>query len=152
MPGRSPHPHRDPDGHAAGFEPPDPGAWTPAGWRENDDWLHAVDLFNGGFWWECHEALEGLWNAAGRTTPAARFVQGLLWVAAGLLNHRRGRPAAARRQVDRGLRRLAAEDRDSMGIDAAALEAGAEAYLAGSAPPPEIQLDGIETAERGDGP
>ena len=48
----------------------------------NPQWLYAVDLFNGGWYWAAHEAWEGFWHALGRTTPEARFVQGLIHLAA----------------------------------------------------------------------
>jgi predicted metal-dependent hydrolase len=56
-------------------------------------WLYALDLFNGGFYWEAHEAWEGFWHALGRTTPEARFVQGLIHVAAAAVKIREGKPA-----------------------------------------------------------
>jgi len=37
----------------------------------NPQWLYAVDLFNGGWYWEAHEAWEGFWHALGRTTPGS---------------------------------------------------------------------------------
>jgi predicted metal-dependent hydrolase len=76
-----------------------------------------VDLFNMGYWWECHEVLEALWNAAGRKTPQASFVQGLLQVAAAELNRRRGKRAVSG-QAERGLRRMEAVSRAAyMGLD-----------------------------------
>ncbi|HET6363266.1 MAG TPA: DUF309 domain-containing protein [Gemmatimonadota bacterium] len=89
-------------------------------WRGLEEWLWAVDLFNHGYWWESHEALEALWNAAGRTSPAARFVQALIHLSAACLNRRRGHEAAARRQVTRAVRGLrAARSMGSvvMGVD-----------------------------------
>ena len=85
-----------------------PGNWRPEEWRDLPEWLWAVDLFNHGYWWESHEALEGLWLAAGRTTPSARFAQSLVHLSAACLNHRRGHAAAARRQAARAVRGLRA--------------------------------------------
>ncbi|HUP19885.1 MAG TPA: DUF309 domain-containing protein, partial [Gemmatimonadota bacterium] len=87
IPGRTRRPTGEPGG------PVEP--WDPADWPTLEPWLHAVDLFNHGFYWECHEALETLWHAAGRRGPAAELVQGLIQVAAGLLNLRRDHAAAA---------------------------------------------------------
>lgn len=56
-------------------------------------WLHAIDLFNSGFYWEAHEAWEQFWIALGRTTLEARFVQGLIHIAAAAVKIREGRPA-----------------------------------------------------------
>lgn len=108
VPGEAPHPTRDPAGHSFGERPPVSQKWEPAAWRELDEWLWAVDLFNDGYWWESHEALEGLWHAAGRTTPEAKFVQALVHLAAACLNRRRGHPAAVRRQAARAIRGLRA--------------------------------------------
>lgn len=108
VPGETPHPTRDPEGHSHGEHVSAPTRWRPEEWRDLEDWLWAIDLFNHGFWWESHEALEGLWHAAGRTTPPARFVQSLVHLAAACLNHRRGHTRAARRQAARAVRGLRA--------------------------------------------
>lgn len=82
QPGRTPHPTRDPDGHSYGAashtpEPPDPEHWRNCG-----DYLYGIDLFNHGYFWEAHEAWEGLWVACGREGPAAIFLQALINLAA----------------------------------------------------------------------
>jgi hypothetical protein len=45
-------------------------------------YLRGIDLFNFGYWWESHEAWEGLWRACGRRGPAADFLKGLIKLAA----------------------------------------------------------------------
>jgi hypothetical protein len=82
LPGRTPHPTRDPEGHSFGAEsraprPPDPGNW-----RACRDYLFGIDLFNRGYFWEAHEAWEGLWVACGREGPAATYFQALINLAA----------------------------------------------------------------------
>lgn len=151
VPGDAPHPTRDPDGHSFGERAPALRPWSPAEWRELDEWLWAVDLFNAGYWWESHEALEGLWHAAGRTTPAARFVQALVHLSAACLNRRRGHIEAAHRQAERAVRGLRAASaapalgdarRVVMGIDVAQLIDAVERTFAGEdAPPIRIALD-----------
>lgn len=118
LPGRSPRPRGPvlPEGLL-------PGSWEPSEWRRLIPYLYAVDLHNHGFWWEAHEVWEGLWHAAGRTTPTARFVQGLIQVAAAHLNRVLGKPASARRQALRGVTRLAALPSPAMGIDVPSLAA-----------------------------
>src|SRR5688500_18751220 len=108
VPGQTPHPTRDPLGHSFGRQNEVSGAWRAEDWRQLDEWLWAVDLFNEGFWWECHEALEALWHAAGRTTAPARFVQSLVHLSAACLNRRRVHPEAAKRQAARAVRGLRA--------------------------------------------
>jgi hypothetical protein len=141
VPGETPHPRRDPGGHSYGISEPASGPWDPDQWRELDLWLHAIDLFNLEYWWECHEALEGLWHAAGRKTPQASFVQGLLQVAAAHLNRRRGKPNAAT-QAERGLSRMAAVSRGVyMGIDVASFTRAVRTAMHGSGPPAHIVLE-----------
>lgn len=135
VPGRTERPATDPPGAAP---------WEPADWPALEPWLHAVDLFNHGFYWECHEVLESLWHAAGREGPAAAFVQGLIQVAAGLLNRRRGHASAAVRQVERGLAGLEAGARAGveMGFDPAALAREIRTTLAHpAAPAPVLRLE-----------
>ena len=81
VPGHFPHPTRDPQGHSYGIEPrveiPDPNRW-----QSCQAYLYGVDLFNHGYYWEAHEAWEGLWNACGRSGPAGCFFKGLIRLAA----------------------------------------------------------------------
>lgn len=110
-----PHPVTDPAGHLHGRKSPAPMPpevlatipGEPAARRQvlaaslatNPHWLHAIDLFNGGYYWEAHEAWEGFWHALGRTTPEARFVQGLIRLAAACVKIREGRPAGVGRHA-----------------------------------------------------
>lgn len=88
-----PHPVTDPRGHSYA---------TDAGRSAAEpQWLHALDLFNGGWYWEAHEAWEGFWNAWGRTTPEARFVQGLIHLAAAAVKIREGKPTGVARHTQR---------------------------------------------------
>ena len=82
QPGRNPHPVRDPGGHSFGKEPDEPDAPDPTRWRECGDYLYGIDLFNHGFYWEAHEAWEGLWHALGRRGVTATYVQALINLAA----------------------------------------------------------------------
>jgi len=54
-------------------------------WGEQRSYLQGVDLFNHAFWWEAHEAWEGLWARAQGTQRL--FLQGLIQLAAALLKH-----------------------------------------------------------------
>lgn len=68
---------------------------------ENPQWLYALDLFNSGFYWEAHEAWENFWNALGRTTPEARFVQALIRLSAACVKIREGKPMGVSRHTKR---------------------------------------------------
>lgn len=65
-----------------------------------------IELFNAGRFYDCHESFEEIWRS---TAPEPRdLFQGLIQVAVGLhLFLDLGRPAAARRVMARGRRRLA---------------------------------------------
>lgn len=65
------------------------------------EWRFALDLLNGGFYWEAHEAWESFWHALGRTTSEALFVQGLIHLAAACVKIREGRPAGVTRHTQR---------------------------------------------------
>ena len=83
VPGVTPHPIRDPEGHSYGLEDDDSPVSLPANWRQTEDYLYGVDLYNFAYWWEAHEAWEGLWN---KTEDDCRlFLQGLIQISAALI-------------------------------------------------------------------
>lgn len=92
VPGRTPHPFRDPRGHGHGGGNAPPGAVAPADWRQCPAFLDGVDLFNHRFYWEAHEAWEGLWRQYPPGAPAAVLLQGLIRLAAAGVKAREGRP------------------------------------------------------------
>jgi uncharacterized protein len=106
VPGLQPHPVRDPAGHSqAETRRERLPSWDPSQWCELTAWLWGVDLFNAFFFWEAHEAWEGLWAAQMRTSQSARLLQGMIQIAAALLKvHLRSVDSAqrlARRGVDK---------------------------------------------------
>lgn len=101
VPGRSPHPTRDPAGHRFGVRPGRSDPPDPARWRKSRAYLYGVDLFNHGYYWEAHEAWEDLWRACGRTGPTARFLRGLIHLAAAGVKLREQRPAGVRTHARR---------------------------------------------------
>ncbi|MCZ6676424.1 MAG: DUF309 domain-containing protein [Candidatus Poribacteria bacterium] len=84
VPGETPHPIRDPQGHSYGLEEEDDAPVPlPEDWVRVEDYLYGVDLYNFAYWWEAHEAWEGLWN---KTEDDCRmFLQGLIQIAAALI-------------------------------------------------------------------
>lgn len=100
VPGLTPHPINHPDGHSYG---------TPAAaddpldldierhWRRCEPYLYGVDLFNRAYFWEAHEAWEEVWHAVGHRTLSGRMVQGMIQVAAALLQRHRGMERGAER-------------------------------------------------------
>ncbi len=126
LPGQTPHPPKNPET-----------------WQGDDAWRYAIDLFNHRYWWEAHEVLESLWNAAGRTTPDARILQGLIQVAAACLKREVGQEGGAVRLFAAGLDKLRGAPDDWRGLDVRAVEREAAAYAAGTASdPPTCALTG----------
>jgi len=106
VPGLSPHPRRDPRGHAYGTPELPPPRVAPERWRENEVYRHGIDLYNYAYWWECHEALEGLWHLTGHTGTEAQFLQGLIQAAAAHLKRHVGSLIGSRRLGSEAVQRL----------------------------------------------
>ena len=79
-----PHPTRDPEGHSFEAEEPLVPCPDPDQWQDCEDYLYGIDLFNAGYFWEAHEAWEGLWNACEREGPVADLMKALIALAAAL--------------------------------------------------------------------
>jgi len=92
VPGRTPHPVRDPAGHLHDKPVESPPPINPQHWPESRAYLHGVDLFNHGYYWEAHEVWEGLWHAAGRSGRTADFLKGLIKLTAAGVKVRQGQP------------------------------------------------------------
>jgi hypothetical protein len=75
LPGKSPHPVRDPTGHSYHVEPI---LVAVAASLSLDAFLWGLDLFNHGYYWEAHEAWEGLWQVADRDGPLRMLFKGLI--------------------------------------------------------------------------
>lgn len=120
LPGETPHPTRDPDGHSYGRRP----AWATPAQNLNtvpgtscQAFLYGLDLFNAGYWWECHEVLEDLWHAAGHGTPAAHTLQAVIQCCAARLKVLAGQNPAARKLLDQAVKHAdQGTDRD-LGLD-----------------------------------
>lgn len=130
-----PHPTRDPRGHS--YQPTARvqrrPAWQPESWRTLDDWCYGIDLFNAHYFWEAHEAWEGLWASLPRDCLAAVWLQGLIQIAAALLKtHMEARDGVrllATEGLDK-LRHVAAQSPRFMGLDVSAVLADCTAYFA----------------------
>lgn len=106
---------------------------------DSDIFLWGLDLFNHGYYWEAHEAWEGLWQVAGRGAPLRTFFKGLILLSAAGVKIREGKHAAAIRHAGRGaalLRRLNTADHTferALGMSPAGLADHAEAAARTSA-------------------
>lgn len=105
-PGQTPHPLRHPEGHSFG-KPESPGAkFVPERWQVSEGFLEGVDLFNSGYYWEAHEAWEGIWRTTGRKDIPGLFLQGLIQVSAALLKREMGMTRGMTRLSMAGLQKL----------------------------------------------
>jgi hypothetical protein len=131
IPGRSPHPRRDRQGHSWGAPEPSARAIDPGGWETCSLYLRGVDLFNHAYFWESHEAFEALWRGSPEGSAAADLLQGLIQLAASEIKRFSGIPDAARALAERALARLGRVPSPYLGIDVRALERDAAARVAG---------------------
>src|SRR5207302_323032 len=89
-----PHPTRE----AERLQTPKPVAVA----IEDDDWsnsplyLRGVALFNGGYYWESHEAWEYLWHAHHRRGPTADLLKALIKLGAAGVKVRERQPHGVR--------------------------------------------------------
>jgi len=151
LPGRHPHPVASPQGHSylppGHREPPVP-YFPPDQWRKSDAYLFGCDLYNHGFWWEAHEAWEGLWHVVPNPSPQRRYLQGIIQVSAGHLQTRLAKAAGIKRLRDTSRRHLdlafgAAGDGSFMGVALGEWIGVVEAYwdLVLASDPPSHRLE-----------
>lgn len=137
-----PHPVTDPRGHSFGVrdQPVELGGrCLPEDWRQVEEYLYGIDLFNAAFFWEAHESWEAVWHAVERDSAVGGFLQGLIQAAAALLqrhcNHRQGSRnlfSRATANFDRVDEWLAARGRaDYMGVDLDGWQTELRAYVSG---------------------
>ncbi len=137
LPGRDPHPTRDPAGHSFTSEAETPAAYhSSAAWRANEDYRYGVDLYNHGFLWEAHEVWEGLWHAAKHDEQQAEFLQGLIQCTAAALKVPMKQPRGLERLAALGTERLERVARSSrgefMGLDVDSFVAAFRRFAAAS--------------------
>ncbi|WP_084569638.1 DUF309 domain-containing protein [Mesorhizobium sp. LNHC229A00] len=98
LPGKYPHPVRDPLGHSYRSDPVTVAVGEALG---SDVFLWGIDLFNHGYYWEAHEAWEPLWQAAKQSAQHRLFFKGLILLAAAGVKIREGKRVAAARHATR---------------------------------------------------
>ena len=137
VPGLNPHPVSDPRGHSHGHRPATQDPPAPEAWASCADYRYAVDLHNFAYWWEAHEAWEGIWQHLDKAGEQGQFLQGLIQTSAGLLKSHLGSREGTRILLTEGLLRLRGLDYPRyMGVDLpghrARIEACLEALEAGT--------------------
>lgn len=121
VPGKAPHPRRNPDGHSYGQLEPELEGLQPDAWPGSDSYRYGIDLYNFAYWWESHEVFEAFWHAAGPKTEEGRFFQGLIQLAAGNIKQFMGNEAAASNLFRSSARRFSELPDHYMGIAVADL-------------------------------
>jgi hypothetical protein len=142
LPGQTPHPTRDPKGHSYGHPEPDLPDLNHEDWRKSEEYLYGIDLFNEGYWWECHEALEGLWLTAGTGSPAGHVLQAVIQCAAAHLKAFTDRPQGAMRLHDHSLKHARWSGDRKLGLDMDGMTRDTRSYLTvEEAEPARLVLD-----------
>ena len=76
---------------------------------------HAIELFNAGDWYACHDGFEELWHET--QSPVRTVLQGILQIAVGQLHLERGNLHGATVLTGEGLGRLRRCDNQALGLD-----------------------------------
>ena len=87
----------------------------------------AINPFNGGDYYACHEFLEALWMD--ETDPHRELYKGMLQIGIGLLHLQRGNVNGAQRLLKNGIKLVDPFAPTCFGIDLASLQAGARSVL-----------------------
>ena len=83
---------------------------------DNTLFLFGVDLFNGGFYWEAHEAWEELWHAE-KDLKVRRTLQGLIQMTAGFVKVRQCNKEGIKALFSAALDKISLEVCDQLAID-----------------------------------
>ena len=125
-----PHPRTDPAGHSYNDEDDYLPHFSPNDWRTCESYLYGIDLFNHGYWWEAHEALETVWIAAGhKSTDCGIFVQGLIQLAGAQLKRFIDEPRGAQSLTRSGIEKISLAEGVYLGIEVVALVEDVERCL-----------------------
>jgi len=130
VPGKAPHPTRDPEGHSYNKAAERLEPFEVDQWQHCDEYLYGIDLFNHGYWWEAHEALEAVWVAAGRQTETGLFIQGLIQIAVAHLKRFQGFNDVARHMATEGLDKMKYINGVYLGVDVTAFRHDVKLYCA----------------------
>ena len=107
-PGLSPHPTRDPEGHNLKIKIEGNDTFNEEQWEACEPYLLGFDMFNHGFYWEAHEAWEALWQAIEREGWRAKFLKGLIKLAASGVKARQGSQPGVKNLADGAIKEFKA--------------------------------------------
>lgn len=151
VPGLNHHPVAHPRGHMFrnGVPEPKPPYYSPERWRENEEYLLGCDYYNFAYFWEAHEAWEGLWHLTPKNNTEGLFLQGLIQITASNLKRHMAEMEGSLKLANLALQKLktvqgaATADGMYMGLDVAEFVGACERFLIKrdpAAPFPIIQL------------
>lgn len=104
--GITPHPRRDPKGYSYGQPESQISFLPPEQWRQNEEYLYGIDLYNFNYWWEAHEAWELVWKTTGKTDDQGRLLQGLIQISAGMIKWWAGYSDGMRKLFREGVEKI----------------------------------------------
>lgn len=142
VPGLNPHPVSDPRGHSfrGGAHEAPPAYFAPERWSENEEYLLGCDYYNFAYFWEAHEAWEGLWHLTPKNNTEGLFLQGLIQISASNLKHHMREPVGSVKLATLGIQKLrtvqaaCAPAGVYMGLDVAGFIAASDRFLLKSEP------------------
>lgn len=88
----------------------------------NEEWkeyLHALELFNSKYFWECHEVLEDIWMT--KQPPLKTFLQGIIQAAAAFYHVLGENPKGTIKLAQDSLNKFEAFEQKHLGIDVESL-------------------------------
>src|SRR5437899_11769897 len=85
----------------------------------SDKFRRGIELFNHGEFFECHEVLEDVWRD--ERGERRLFLQSLIHLAVAFHHHQQGNQHGTERQLQKGLKKLAAYLPEYEGVDTALL-------------------------------
>jgi predicted metal-dependent hydrolase len=88
----------------------------------NEEWkeyIHALELFNSKYFWECHEVLEDIWMI--KQPPLKTFLQGIIQAAAAFYHVLGENPKGTIKLAQDSLNKFEGFEKEHLGIDVAAL-------------------------------
>lgn len=141
VPGRTPHPTRDPLGHSYDLKETTLTGFDPECWFECEMYLYGIDLFNHHYWWEAHEAWEIVWKCVPRHSQSGLFLQGLIQITAAMLKTDQGLRHASERLARGGTEKLGLAGNVYFGVNIPDFNDSIRAHVVGkSEHPPSINL------------
>lgn len=92
-------------------------------WKE---YIHALELFNSKYFWECHEVLEDIWMI--KQPPLKTFLQGIIQAAAAFYHVLGENPKGAIKLMQDSLNKFQSFDDLHLGLNVAALKESLEYF------------------------